>query len=109
VSVAIELRYDAAGNDNENLNDEWVRFTNTGGSALDLEGWQVADTSATHRYRFSNIVLPPGAAVTLYTGCGADTPDARYWCNTGSAVWNNDGDTVFLRDPAGNNVAVHEY
>ena len=39
----------------------------------------------------------PGAAVTLFTGCGTDTDVERYWCNSDSAVWNNGGDTVFLR------------
>ena len=109
VSITVEIRADAAGDDNDNLNDEWVRFTNAGGATVDLDGWIVADESASHRYGFANFVLDPGRAVTLYTGCGSDTPDARYWCNTGSAVWNNGGDTVFLRDPSGNNVVVYGY
>ena len=109
VSITVEIRADAAGDDNDNLNDEWVRFTNAGAAAVDLDGWIVADESASHRYGFANLVLDPGRSVTLYTGCGSDTPDARYWCNTRSAVWNNSGDTVFLRDPSGNNVVVYGY
>ncbi len=109
VSIDLDIRYDADGNDNNNLNDEWVRFTNAGNSPLDLNGWQVADESASHRYNFRNLILQPGAAVTLYTGCGTDTDAERYWCNTGTAVWNNSGDTVFLRDPSGNNVITETY
>ncbi|MGH9135382.1 MAG: lamin tail domain-containing protein [Ilumatobacteraceae bacterium] len=109
VSITVEIRYDADGDDNHNLNDEWVRFANAGSAAVDLAGWVVADESASHRYEFAALQLAPGGSVTLFTGCGADTADARYWCNTGSAVWNNSGDTVFLRDPSGNNVVVHEY
>ena len=30
VSITVEIRSDAAGDDNDNLNDEWVRFTNAG-------------------------------------------------------------------------------
>ena len=30
VSITVEIRADAAGDDNDNLNDEWVRFTNAG-------------------------------------------------------------------------------
>ena len=109
VGITVEIRADAAGDDNDNLNDEWVRFTNAGIAAIDLDGWVVADESASHRYGFADLVLDPGRSVTLYTGCGSDTFDTRYWCNTASAVWNNSGDTVFLRDPSGNNVVVHGY
>ena len=84
-------------------------FTNASTEPIDLAGWTVADESASNRYEFGDVVLDPGAAVTLRTGCGTDTETEVYWCNTGSAVWNNDGDTVFLRDIAGNVVAFRTY
>jgi len=108
-AVRIEAHPDAAGDDNENLNDEWVRFVNAGGAPLDLGGWMVKDESSSHRYRFGAAVLDPGEAITLFTGCGSDTELVRYWCNESSAVWNNDGDTVFLLDPNGNIVAHYRY
>ena len=43
------IRYDAAGNDNENKNDEWVELRNLGSGPLDLTGWSVKDESASHR------------------------------------------------------------
>jgi hypothetical protein len=43
----------------------------------------------------------------VFTGCGLDSADQLYWCNTDSAIWNNRGDTAFLLDPAGN--IVHSY
>ena len=109
VSIEITLRYDADGDDNFNLNDEWVRFTNSGSAPLNLDGWLVADESASHRYTFHDLTLAQGAAITLYTGCGTDTEIERYWCNQNSAIWNNSGDTVFLRDPNGNNVVTKTY
>ena len=109
VDVGIEIHPDAAGDDNANLNDEWVRFTNSGAAALDLAGWGVRDESSSHRYTFSDLVLAPGDAVTLFTGCGVDSPTERYWCSADSAVWNNGGDTVFLLDPAGNIAASRTY
>jgi len=107
--IHIDIHPDAAGDDSRNLNDEWVRFTNRGPSALDLEGWVVRDESSSHRYRFAGLVLGSGAAVTLRSGCGIDTATERFWCMSGSAIWNNGGDTVFLLDPVGNVVAQLGY
>ena len=109
VSIDVDVNADAPGDDNENLNGEWVRFTNTGDEVVDLDGWEVADESASHRYVFDDVVLEPGRSVTLFSGCGADSGDALHWCNTDSAVWNNGSDTVFLRDPNGNNVVALSY
>jgi len=109
VAIVIDVNADAPGDDNENLNGEWVRFTNGSDAPVDLDGWQVADESATHRHLFADRTLAPGASVTLFTGCGVDTDEALYWCKTDSAVWNNGGDTVFLRDANGNVVAASGY
>lgn len=108
-SIAVDGQYDAPGDDNDNLDEEWVRFTNRGGAPVDLTGWQVADESSSHRYTFGDLTLAPGASVTLFTGCGSDSDTERYWCNSDSAVWNNSGDTVFLKDPSGNNVVAETY
>jgi micrococcal nuclease len=107
--IAVEINADAPGDDGQNLNGEWVRFTNDGAEPVDLDGWEVADESASHRYRFSDLRLDPGGSVTLFTGCGTDDDTRRYWCVSGSAVWNNSGDTVFLRDARGNIVVSSSY
>jgi endonuclease YncB( thermonuclease family) len=104
-----EIRFDADGDDNENLDDEWVRITNAGSTRVELGGWVLKDTSASHRYRFpSGFVLDAGASVTVRTGCGTDTATDLHWCNEGSAVWNNSGDTAFLLDPSGNIVSSQD-
>jgi micrococcal nuclease len=109
VEVEIEVNADAPGDDGLNLNGEWVRFKNAGVEAIDLAGWEVADESASHRYTFDDLRLAPGGTVTLFSGCGPDDDSNRYWCVSGSAVWNNSGDTIFLRDPNGNIVASLSY
>ena len=109
VDIVIDVNADAPGDDGVNLNGEWVRFTNAGADAVDLDGWAVADESASHRYTFTDLRLEPGAEVTLFSGCGPDDETARYWCVSGSAVWNNSGDTVFIRDRNGNIVASLSY
>lgn len=90
----------AAGNDHDNLNDEYVTFENTGSGTLDLSGWTVED-AADHTYVVpSGVTLESGATITLYTGSGTDTETALYW-DSGSAIWHNGGDTIFVYDDSG--------
>ncbi len=106
----VDVEYDAPGNDNFNLNGEWVEIVNGGEAPVDLTGWVLKDESATHRYSFpAGFSLHPAGLVRVFTGCGPDTSDALYWCVTGSAVWNNDGDTAFLLDSNGNIVFSYPY
>lgn len=97
------LRLDAEGNDAENLNDEWVEVRNTGSAAVDLTGWGVRDESSSHRFTFpERFQLGPGTTVRIHSGCGVGSATELFWCTSGSAIWNNDGDTALLLDPAGN-------
>ncbi|WP_018128846.1 DUF4350 domain-containing protein [Haladaptatus paucihalophilus] len=100
LSIA-QIHEDAAGNDNNNLNDEYVVFENPGTGSIDLSGWTVEDEAA-HTYAFpSGFTLDAGAQVTLHTGTGSDTSSDLYWGNTGTAIWNNGGDTVSVYDDSG--------
>jgi len=106
----VHIEYDAPGNDNNNLNGEWVEIRNSDSAPVDMTGWVLKDESASHRYTFPNgYTLQPAVTVVVYTGCGQDTATALYWCESGSAVWNNGGDTGFLLDPQGNVVWSHGY
>lgn len=104
------FHYDAAGNDNYNLNDEYVTFRNNCGFPVNMTGWTVKD-AATHIYYFQNFALNPQAYVTLYTGAGADSSARLYWGKHDQAIWNNlpTGDTLYLRDSEGNLVLVYSY
>lgn len=106
----VEVNYDAPGDDNQNLNEEWIVIANEGDAPVDLTDWSVKDESATHRYHFpTGFVLAPGETVTIRTGCGDDFGTELFWCAVGSAVWNNDGDTVFILDPHGNTHDSYTY
>jgi micrococcal nuclease len=106
----VHVEYDAAGNDNFNLNGEWVEIANSDDVPVELTGWVLKDESATHRYSFpGGFALTPGSSVRVFTGCGDDSRQALYWCVSGSAVWNNSGDTAFLLDPGGNIVYSLSY
>lgn len=99
---------DAAGNDHENLGDEYVTFRNAGEAPLDLTGWTVRD-EAGHAYPFPDgFTLAPGATVNLYTGTGEASAEALYWGST-EAVWNNGGDAVVVTNASGAEVLRYEY
>ena len=103
-----EIDADAPGNDNANPNGERIVFENTGTERLVLGGWTVSD-AADHVYTFpGGFVLEPDEQVTLHTGDGSDTPSELYWGASG-AVWNNDGDTVTVRNGAEETVAERSY
>ncbi|WP_435178718.1 lamin tail domain-containing protein [Halorussus sp. AFM4] len=99
---------DAAGDETENLNDEYVVLRNAGDRPLDLSGWTVTD-EAGHEYRFpAGATLGPGETLTLRTGSGRDGGGEYYW-GAGAPVWNNAGDTVFVRTDEGRLVLEAEY
>ncbi|PSQ11962.1 endonuclease [Halobacteriales archaeon QS_5_70_15] len=103
----VEIAADAPGNDNENLDGEHVVLENAAEESLDLSGWTVTD-EAGHTYTFGDVTLDPGERVTLYTGSGSDNATSVYWGRS-SAVWNNGGDTVTVRDAGGDVVAERSY
>ena len=106
----VHIEYDAPGNDNDNLNGEWVEIRNNDRAVVDLTGWVLKDESASHRYEFPRgFTLQGAATVHVYTGCGRDSAADLYWCKSGSAVWNNGGDTGFLLDPSGNVIWSYGY
>ena len=106
--VAIE--FDPPGNENDNLNDEFVTIRNDGDTLVDLTGWAIKDESASNRFAFpSGFALTHGESVTIRSGCGQDFGTSLHWCSVGAAIWNNDGDTVFLLDPSGNIHTTHAY
>ena len=107
--IEVTVNADPPGDDTDALDGEWVEFTNTTDDEIDLDGFTVADESASNRFTFDDAVLAPLGTLRLVTGCGTDTGTVVHWCATGSAVWNNDGDTVFLRDRSGNIIVANTY
>jgi endonuclease YncB( thermonuclease family) len=98
----LDVSYDPAGPDEDDLNGEWVLLGDLGDQDADLGGWTLRDESSQNRYLFpTGTVLTPGGQVRIHTGCGDDSPTDLYWCASGP-VWNNGGDTVLLLDPQGN-------
>ena len=106
--VVAEIHADAAGDDRENLDDEYVVLANRRESAVDLSGWSISDESGA-TYTFSDgTELAAGAELTLRTGAGTDTSGEYHW-GSGRPVWNNAGDTVTVRAANGTVMTQRTY
>ena len=97
-------QYDSPGSDtrsNASLNAEWVSLINSGSSGVNLKGYTIRD-KAGHVYTFtSNFTIPgKGGRVWIHTGKGTNNAQNRYW-GSGNYIWNNTGDTAYLRKPSG--------
>jgi len=79
--------------------EEWVEITNEGADIVDITGFTLKD-EANHIFTFPQMILVSGASIRVYTGSGINTTDTLYW-SLDETVWNDDGDTAFLRDPGG--------
>ena len=106
--VVSTIHANAEGDDHNNLNDEYIELTNEGSSSIEMAGWTLSD-EANHVYNFpSGFTLEPGDSVTIYTGSGSDSDSELYW-GSGSAIWNNNGDTIIVTNDDGETVIEREY
>lgn len=79
-----EVLPDPEGSD---VTDEWIELHNTGSTAVDLYGWQVADPSKVYTISESTELSSNGYLVLSVIDTGISL--------------NNSGDTITLYDPAG--------
>ncbi|RLJ06571.1 MAG: hypothetical protein DRP12_03830 [Candidatus Aenigmatarchaeota archaeon] len=95
----LDFHWNAEGDDCKNPNGEWVVFGNLCPFPCNLTGWEVSD-EANHRFIFPAATLQPGENLTLFSGSGENKAGKLYWNRKGRcrAVWNNEGDTLFLWD-----------
>ena len=94
-------KWDADGDDNQNVNGEWIRIKNNGGSSLSLTGWEVRD-SALNIYNFpSGSSIGANTYITVYVGSGTNTSTKKYWGNPDPIFDNTVGDGAYLVDSDG--------
>lgn len=91
-----EFHFDANGDDNSNLNDEFVTFKNTCNFSFNLTNWTIKDKS-NNTYVFPEFTFNANSKFTLYSGSGTNSQTNLYW-NSKKAIWDNKGDILFLRD-----------
>lgn len=94
--------YDSPGSDtgsNSSLNAEWIQLKNTSSTTKYITGWTLRDAQS-HVYKFPTTKIGPGKYMKVHTGKGSNDSNDRFW---GSSwyVWNNSGDTAYLRNKSG--------
>ena len=106
-NIEININFDAEGDDRINLNGEYVIFKNNNNFDINLSSWTIKDLS-TNIYDFGKIIFKRGSNITLFSGKGSDSENKLYW-NSTKPIWNNDHDTLYLRDADGLIVELYNY
>lgn len=111
--LELSVHWDADGTDGRDLNGEWVDIRNTGATDVSLAGWWVRDSWLIYNragvpgYQFpADAVVPAHGSLRLYVGCGTNSPQRQFWCQTSAVFENADskrhsGDGGYLFDPDG--------
>ncbi|MFH1588547.1 MAG: thermonuclease family protein [Candidatus Diapherotrites archaeon] len=87
--------------------DEYVKFKNSCEEEIDLIGISVKDAGR-NKYVFEEFVLGSNEELILHTEIGVNSGNEFYW-NSNSNIWNNDFDSLFVRDSKGKLVLFYEY
>jgi hypothetical protein len=106
--IICQVQFDPEGDDNLDLNKEWVKICNNSDMDIDMSGWTLENNVGAYFEFPEGFVIRAGSFVFVYTGSGANSEVALYW---GSPVerWNNSGDVATLRDAEGNVVDEYEW
>jgi hypothetical protein len=87
--------------------DEYVEIKNFDTRSIQVEGWTLRDI-AEHVYTFPNFVMSPNQTCRIYTN--QKHPEfCSFNYGSGQAIWNNTGDTAYLKDSAGHLIDEYSY
>jgi hypothetical protein len=107
-----DINANAQGNDFDNLDDEYVVFTNTGSTTLDISGWTVRDEKQAPYVVPDGTTVAPNQRVKLITGIGTDTETSSridLYQDENAPIWNNGADTVTVETADGRVVLSERY
>ena len=89
------------------LPGETVGILNAGPDPVDLAGWTITDEGTSSTYTLPSFTLASWELLTVHAGPGTNSATDLYWGLPAGhdPVWNDDGDTVTLRDASGVRIA----
>ncbi|MFM8212330.1 MAG: lamin tail domain-containing protein [Actinomycetes bacterium] len=107
ILLGLAINHDAPGDDNFNVNGEYVLIENGSSIAVNLEGWTLRDTSQ-RSFKFpKNTIIQPGQRITVKAGVG-DNTSTEFFMNSPTPMFENIdkfngvGDGAYLLDEYGN-------
>jgi len=97
----------AAGDDRENVNGEYLRVCNVTAETVDIEGYRLMDHSG-NSWTLPKLPIPPGHTVIVHSGEGPIQSDPRFqlevFLGSSTPIWSNDFDVATLLDPEGRTI-----
>lgn len=94
----------ADGDDNQNVNGEYLRICNVSSAPIDLQGYRISDISG-RSWTFPAIIVPEGHTVKVHSGTGSHQtdPSQQLAVHLGSSrpIWNNTRDRATIYDRYG--------
>jgi len=92
------------GNDNNNINGEYLRVCNTTSKTLNIEGYSITDIQG-NRWEFPNMDIPPGHTFKVISGIGYHQKDPtkqlEVYLGSYRPIWNNEHDHATIYDTKG--------
>ena len=76
---------------------EVVTLENWGKRVVVLDGWELCDSQKKNCFVFEDFEFAGESSVAIWTGGGVNTMKNLFW-NSTMPVWNNAGDTAYLKD-----------
>jgi micrococcal nuclease len=102
----------APGDDNTNVNGEYMRICNISSHEVNLDGWRLVDRTG-HSHRLPSLVVPAGQTFKVMSGTGttgkASDGGLEVYLGSAEPLWNNELETIELFDPSGKRVDRREH
>jgi endonuclease YncB( thermonuclease family) len=94
----------AAGDDNSNVNGEYLRLCNITSNPVDVQGYTIRDISG-RSWPFPQLIIPPGHTVEVHSGRGRHqvdpTKQLTIYLDSSRPIWNNVRDRATIYDRFG--------
>ncbi len=100
------LHYNARGEDDKNLTDEFFVIRNSCDKLIAAENWGVRNTFNT--FSMPDFSLNPGSEMKIISGSGRNS-DNEIFISSKRPIWNNKGDTLYLKDAEGRIILSKSY
>lgn len=99
--LRLRVKWDADGNDHQNINGEWIDVINRNATTpVDVGGWTIRVSDLRHLVLPSSATIPAGGRIRIHMGRGT-AHDTHYYFGSSHAFFGPEGEGAYLFDPQG--------